>query len=314
MVLAISKSQTFSVLLVEDDQDDALLVRKMLEDVGSAGFDVLHVERLADACECLGRSLPDCVLLDLSLPDASWLDAPTEIRNLAPDVPVVILSGLDDELLAAKAVKGGAQDYLLKANTDAQLLSRSIRYAIERKRAGSEQAQDVMWDSLTGLPNRVLFLDRLKQALVRQNQRDWPLAVLFVDLEGLEQVNKSAGRAIGDELLAAVAGRLRAAVRERDTTARYGGDKFAVVCENTTGPGHRAQIVGSILKSIEEPFVVGDQTLFLDTRIGVALGTKGEEDPGELLSQAQVALQLAKEQGTSSELVRGGGVSIRGGV
>jgi diguanylate cyclase (GGDEF)-like protein len=310
--LATPKSQTISILLVEDDGDDALLVREMLEDVRGTEFEVHHGERLADACASLEGSPPDCILLDLSLPDARWLDAPNELTNIAPDVPVVILSGLEDELLAVRAVQDGAQDYLLKTHADVHLLRSSIRYAIERKRVDARKTHDLLWDSLTGLPNRALFLDRLSQALVRQKQRDWPLTVLLVDLEGLRLVNRSAGRSVGDELLTAVAGRLRGALRERDTVARLSGDKFGVICENTTGAGHRTKIVSSILERIEAPFLLEDHRLFLDARIGIAVGTSGDEDPEELLRDAQAAVQLAKEQGTPSELADRGTVPVRG--
>src|SRR5204862_2775465 len=104
-----------------------------LRDVDAAGFSVSHVERLADARQQLMESGAGCVLLDLSLPDATRLEALMQLRAAAPDVPIVILSGLQDELLAVKAVQEGAQDYLIKGRVDGALLGRSINYAIERK-------------------------------------------------------------------------------------------------------------------------------------------------------------------------------------
>jgi diguanylate cyclase (GGDEF)-like protein len=307
------KSHTVSVLLVEDDPDDALLVREMLENSRRVQFEVFQVTRLADARQRLLVSSPGCVLLDLSLPDARWLEAPSEFRALAPTVPVVIMSGQEDELLAVQAVQQGAQDYLVKGNIPPRHLVRSILYAIERKRAELETSQDFMWDALTGLPKRALFVDRLQQALVRQRQRGWSLAVLLVDLEGLKVINKCMGRPLGDEVLAGVAGRLREALRERDTAARFGGDKFAIVCENTSGAEHRAQIVRSVLKRMEEPFVIDGEDLFVDARIGVAIARHGAADPEELIRDAQIAVQVAKEQGVSSEL-HGPAVEVSAGV
>jgi diguanylate cyclase (GGDEF)-like protein len=251
---------------------------------------------LAEARRHLARASADCVLLDLSLPDAHGLEAPTEIHAMAPEVPVVILSGLEDEPAALRAVHEGAQDYLVKGHTDAQHLGRSILYAIERKRGETEAGREVMWDSLTGLPNRDLFLDRLKQALVRQKQRHSPLAVLFVDLENFGRVNRGAGRHVGDKLLAAVGARLREALRERDTTARYGGDKFAVVCENASNAVYRAELIRRVQRRIREPFVLEGRELTLDARIGVAVSRAGEADPRDLIQNAQASVEQAKER------------------
>jgi diguanylate cyclase (GGDEF)-like protein len=148
-----------------------------------------------------------------------------------------------------------------------------------------------------GLKDRARFLDHLQQALFRQEERDWPLAVLFVDLEGFRFVNKSVGRAVGNTLLAAVAGRLGALVCERDVVGHWGGDKFVVVCESTV-PGERARLVTDILNELGQPFSLGNQQLVLDSRIGIAVGIRGEKDPEELVRQAQAAVQEAREQGT----------------
>jgi two-component system, LuxR family, sensor histidine kinase DctS len=138
----MSKSQAVSVLLVEDDSDYALLVRDLLEARWSSNFQVVHVQRLTDALGHLRNWSPDCILLDLTLPDARCLEALAEIRAVAPDLPVVISSGLEDELLALKAVKAGAQEYLVKGRLDGDRLGRSIFYAIECKRDSSFGSAD----------------------------------------------------------------------------------------------------------------------------------------------------------------------------
>ena len=103
--LTMDKLKTFPILLVEDNPGDARLVQEMLGDVASTEFDVHHVERLAEARERLMRNGTGCVLLDLSLPDANRLEALMQLRAAAPDVPIVILSGLQDELLAVPHVR-----------------------------------------------------------------------------------------------------------------------------------------------------------------------------------------------------------------
>lgn len=124
------------VLLVEDNQGDAGLVRFALraESGGDYSFSAAHVLRLDDALESLKEKPFDLVLLDLSLPDAQGLDTLARIREAAPDLPIVIITGLNDESMAVEAVRGGAQDYLIKGQTDSHAVIRAILYSIERKR------------------------------------------------------------------------------------------------------------------------------------------------------------------------------------
>ena len=123
------------VLLVEDNPGDARLFVELVRETGSGHLKLEHVERLSSALERLSREHFDVVLLDLSLPDAQGLDTLTRAHGHAPKVPIVVLTGLDDELLAVKAVRLGAQDYLVKGHVDGDLLVRSVRYATERGRA-----------------------------------------------------------------------------------------------------------------------------------------------------------------------------------
>ena len=122
------------VLLVEDNLQYAHLIRAMVSG-GGTGFELTHVERLSDALEHLSKESWDVVLLDLLLPDSHGLDTMVKVQAQAPSISIVVLTGLDDEALAIKAMQKGAQDYLVKGQVDGNLLKRSIRYAIERKRA-----------------------------------------------------------------------------------------------------------------------------------------------------------------------------------
>ncbi|MBI3978709.1 MAG: HAMP domain-containing histidine kinase [Chloroflexi bacterium] len=134
-------TKPISILLVEDNPGDARLLRETLADVGTAQFDLVHVECLAEAWAALDASRFDVVLLDLLLPDGQGLDAIDRLRVRARDVPIVVLTGIDDETLAVGAVQEGAQDYLVKGHVDSGLLVRAIRYAIERKRSEEARAQ-----------------------------------------------------------------------------------------------------------------------------------------------------------------------------
>ena len=134
------ETEQWDLLLVEDDPDDALLLRDMLEDVPSARFELHHAQELEAALEMLERVQPDVVLLDLSLPDSRGLATFERLHDQAPDVPVVVLTGLPDETVAVAAVQRGAQDYLMKGEVGGPLLVRSLQYAIERQRNSHFQA------------------------------------------------------------------------------------------------------------------------------------------------------------------------------
>jgi PAS domain S-box-containing protein len=127
------------ILLIEDDAEYAQLVQTLLSMAWDASFDLEHTNQLSTGLEKLSEKDIDVVLLDLSLPDSWGFDTFTQVYAQASDVPIIVLSGLDDEMLAVQAVRAGAQDYLVKGQADGDLLVRATRYAIERKRSGEEQ-------------------------------------------------------------------------------------------------------------------------------------------------------------------------------
>src|SRR6185437_10840267 len=157
-----------SVLLIEDNPGDARLIREMLFEDSAGAFDLRSVARLSQGLEALSRESASLVLLDLTLPDSSGIETFSKVYAQAPDVPIIVLSGNDDQQLALYAVKSGAQDYLVKGKIDRELLLKAMQYSIERKRYQQELERQANYDGLTGLPNRHLFHDRLKQAVFTQ--------------------------------------------------------------------------------------------------------------------------------------------------
>ena len=130
------------VLLIEDNPGDARLIEEMLSEVRGAPFDSEYVDRLSEGLSRLAAGGIDLILLDLGLPDSSGLDTFIRVHTQSPEVPIIVLSGLDDEVLAVDAVGRGAQDYLVKGQADSNLLGRAMHYAIERKKA-----EDVLRES-----------------------------------------------------------------------------------------------------------------------------------------------------------------------
>jgi diguanylate cyclase (GGDEF)-like protein len=270
--------QPTRILLVEDDPDQAALVRRMLETALGPDHELVLAERIIDAQDRLAEMSVTCVLLDLSLPDARELEGLLELSETAPDVPIVVLSARTAELLAVRAVQEGAQDYLVKGRVDPGLLGRAIRYAIARKATEIESRLEAMRDPMTGLPNRALLRDRLDQVLARSRRQFSPFAVLFMDLNGFKQINDTYGHGAGDQVLVQVASRIRAAIREMDTPARYGGDEFVVLCEQVNSEEEAAEIAGRIAKSIEKPLLIDGAELRIGASIGIAIGSPGMTD------------------------------------
>lgn len=122
-----------TILLIEDNPDDAVLIQETLADTGNTSFEWVWVDRLSEGLDELASGRGDVVLLDLSLPDSHGLETFTKAQSQAPDVPIILLTGLDDEELAVQVVQKGAQDYLVKSHVEGQVLARSLRYAIERQ-------------------------------------------------------------------------------------------------------------------------------------------------------------------------------------
>jgi diguanylate cyclase (GGDEF)-like protein len=294
--------ESYHVLLVDGNPAEALatadsLGQSNLGQTGIGSFAVSRVATFAAAAERLRSVHYDAVLLDLALPDRQGLEAVKAMLALAPDMPLVVLSGLDDERLALEAVLHGAQDCLIRGQGDAALLRRAVRHAIERKRIERELSQLAKFDPLTGLPNRLLFRDRLAQAVQRTDRRNHLVALIFIDLDGFKAVNDRYGHAMGDRLLVAVAERLRRVVRCTDTVARLGGDEFTIILEGLRHPDDAARVAEQALLSLRQAFEIGGVAIELGASLGVAIASHAAEVPDALTHRADVAMYRAKACG-----------------
>src|SRR5260370_23705836 len=180
------------VLLIEDNPGDVRLIREMLAEGEDALFELACVGRLSQGLEYLVTRSPSLVLLDLSLPDSYGFDTFLKVYAHSPKVPIIVLTGYDDQTVALSAVQTGAQDHLVKGKLDRELLLRSLHYSIERKRYQEQLEHQANYDALTGLPNRNLLHDRLRQAVYSQrNPR--AIAVVFMVPDHFKFVNYSLG-------------------------------------------------------------------------------------------------------------------------
>ena len=214
------------VLLVEDNLGDVRLIREALGSIDPMSIELLHTDSLAAS---LAQDNVDAVLLDLSLPDSQGLETLIKMHAQMPDAPIVVLTGLEDETLAIRAVHVGAQDYLIKGQTDGHLLRHALRYAIERQRLQIELRELSLQDDLTGLRNRRGFMTLAEHRLKIARRNLYRIFLLYIDVDGLKKINDRLGHKQGDAALIETAHLLQATFRESDITARLSGDEFAVL-------------------------------------------------------------------------------------
>jgi two-component system, cell cycle response regulator len=262
-----------NILLVEDNPGDARLIRELLlAEAGARSPDsllqVYLVDRLSSGLERLVEGGIDVVLLDLSLPDSQGLETLMKVRAQSPQLPTVVLTGLANEEVAMQALQEGAQDYLIKGESDySSILKRSMRYAIERQRLQAELHRLALTDELTGLYNRRAFIALADQQLKLARRTHTDLFLLFADVDGLKEINDTLGHREGDRALIEIASILRQSARESDIIARMGGDEFVILGAQGTGAG-MSSLSGRIQTNLKAYNVRMDASY----RLGISLG------------------------------------------
>jgi diguanylate cyclase (GGDEF)-like protein len=284
-------------LLVEDNPDDAMMLKASLARSDVKSLEVTRVACLADAVDALHERRFDVVLLDLNLPDASGRACVEGIQQADARVPIVVLSGQSDEDYAVEILNRGVQDYLVKWEGDARIIMRAIRYAIERKRAELNLKYLARYDSLTGIPNRQYFQDQLQRAVNRARRSCSKLGLLFIDLDRFKSVNDTLGHGIGDSLLKAVVERLQESIRAGDVFARLGGDEFALLMEDIRTPLELEALACKLLESFRKPFAADGRAIAVTASIGIAVFPTDNSDAMGLLHNADIAMYQAKHKG-----------------
>lgn len=212
-----------------------------------------------------------------------------EIVIKGPDGPCGIIEAVDDQ-----CDRFSADDVSFM-----QAIANLLAAAVGRKRTESDIQRMAMEDALTGLPNRTDFRDRLLRELAAASSQRMT-AVMLLDLDHFKDVNDTLGHPIGDQLLIAVAGRLKGCVREEEPPARLGGDEFALILSNLRHTEDATGIARKVINSIAQPFMIDGHEVRLGASIGVTLCPLDSTDPDELLRNADLALYRAKEQGRNA--------------
>jgi diguanylate cyclase (GGDEF)-like protein len=300
----MSDDRKANILLVDDRGENLMALGELLQPLGQN----LVLARSGDeALKWLLSMDFACILLDVKMPGLDGFATAAHIkqREKTRHVPIIFLTAIShDPHQALKGYSAGAVDYLSKPLDPWVLRSKVAVFVdlyLERKRAQvAERAllHQAFHDTLTGLPNRALFADRLGQALARRERHLLEAAVLFLDIDRFKWVNDSLGHAAGDELLVAVADRLKAMLRPGDTVARFGGDEFVVLCDELRDGGEALMVADRLRTVLTDPFQLKGREIGLTASIGIALASTSTHDTSDaLLRDADAAMYRAKEGG-----------------
>jgi diguanylate cyclase (GGDEF)-like protein len=323
------------ILIIDDMPDNLRVLSSLLTREGYGVRKALNWHMALTACQTL---LPDLILLDIMIPEVDGYEICRRLKacRLTADIPVIFISALEDVFDKVKAFQVGGVDYITKpfefeevlVRVENQLALRTARLEIlklntelenrvnertsqlekalyklqqeinQRQQLQTKLLDIALHDSLTGLPNRVLFIKRLEQALNRAKlESDYHFAVLFLDCDRFKVVNNSLGHLVGDELLIAIARRLQASLSPFDSLARFGGDEFAILLENITDISTAIEVAECILKKLSQPFKLFRYEVFINASIGINWGNHNYEKSEYLLRDADTAMYRAKALG-----------------
>ena len=308
--MQLVKNHSPRILVIDDDDH----IRRLLLDIFSERYDCWEVSSAEDALVVLAQQSFDLVMSDINMGVMSGLELVPHVLSISQDSVVLLISGQNNIESAIEALRAGAFDYVLKpfdirhveaaverALKQSALLKEKRRYKDQLEKLLTERTAEVnrlaYYDTLTGLPNRTLFEDRLEQAVAVAQRAGQLLGILFVSLDQFKKVNDTLGHQPGDELMKQVAGRLRGCVTEGDTLARFGGDEFAVMLTHIEGAKDVVETIGSIRKALQPPFDLEGQELFATTSVGVSLFPSDGKESQSLLKNAGSALYRAKRSG-----------------
>ena len=323
-------------ILVIDNQPDNL--RSLFWVLHRNGYNVREALTWQMAVDICKIKLPDLILLEIFMPDIDGYEICLRLKkwHLTADIPIIFMSKLNDIVDKAKVFKTGCVDYIIKpfifeevlvkinnylelrkVKTEILELNSQLENRVKKRTQDLENALKelqhsihirqelqtklldiVLHDSLTGLPNRVLFIRKLEHALEQAKQEpSYKFAILFLDCDRFKVINDSLGHLVGDELLIAIAHRLQASLSPFDTLSRLGGDEFGIILENITDINSAIIIAEEILKNLSIAFHLSRYEVFMNASIGINWGSRDYEQPEYLLRDADTAMYRAKALG-----------------
>ena len=282
------------VILADDDPSIRLMVRHVLE---SEDFDIVEASDGLEAIKAVEKYHPALILLDAVMPGIDGFTTCQQIKdNGHTDIPVMMITGLDDDASVERAYEVGAIDFITKPIKWAVLKHR-VKSVVAKVIAERKVQLLAYRDTLTNLPNRLLFADRLEQAVIRADRSRTSMALMLVDIDDFKLVNDSFGHDAGDKLIKAVGELISRSLRRADTIARLGGDEFAVIIEGIDSPEDAISIADNLTTILEHNVRLDDQETYTSASIGIAVYPDDGKDARAILKNADTAMFRAKENG-----------------
>jgi len=314
----MEKTEAPLILVVDDDPMVRMLVTQSLR---KKGFAVTEAENGNVALSVMENCQPDVILMDVLMPEMDGFQTCQALRSTpnGEHVPVMMMTGLNDIESIDHAFEVGATDFITKP-LNFSILGYRIQYMLrtmELFRSLRESRAEIRhlayYDSLTSLPNRRMFNDRLEQAVEIGRRQESLTGVLFIDVDHFKHINDHYGHTIGDKLLTTVATQLVDCLRASDSVghqgqdessivsvARLGGDEFTVLLTNLERAEDAARVAKRIIDAIAVPFMLGSEEIVVTASIGIAVSPYDGDDVEELVKNADTAMFHAKEQGRNN--------------
>ncbi|MCZ6829307.1 MAG: EAL domain-containing protein [Gammaproteobacteria bacterium] len=294
-----------TIMMVDDEPLMLEVLELYLSEEGYWNF--VSVSQSTEAMAVLQREIPDIVFLDLVMPEVDGFDILREIRadEATKHLPVIILTSSNDAATKLKALELGATDFLGKPIDSSELALR-LRNTLTVK---AYQDQLAFYDGLTGLPNRTLFLDRLKWSITQADRAETGLSVMNVSLDRFRAINDSLGPLAGDEIIKQAASRLASVVREVDVVgrlaedkfskglARMGGDEFSILLPGLVDESLIKLVGDRVLSVMREAFTFEGYDVYSTASIGVTRYPEDGADSDSIIKHASAANEWAKQQG-----------------
>ncbi|EAT11677.1 GGDEF domain-containing response regulator [Bermanella marisrubri] len=296
-------SDEYRILMVEDDSDDYYLTKQALAKDHHRRYDIDRAKSIRAASDYVSNRY-DTILLDVVLPDSEGVNSILEIQNAFPNTPIIVLTGMGNDELGQSAIQLGVADYLSKSDMTPGLLSRCIRFSIERHNLINKLQNMALIDPLTLLSNRADFMQKLEHHLEYSLRYQTKLALCMVDLDGFKQVNDTLGHRAGDQVLQQFSTRLKQRLRKSDVLARLGGDEFVILMLGVGDEESSMQAAKEKMQAVAEPFLIYMDGQVHDIQLGMSIGiciSGGTiSTPDKLLHCADQAMYQVKKSGKNN--------------
>ena len=301
------KKIPIKILLVDDDEEEFFILQRLLKNARYAHYAFQWASNYNEGLSAILSHHHDAALVDYRLPESNGIELITAAMKQECKIPLILLTGQGSPAVDMASMAAGAKAYLSKGEFTAELLERTLRYAMEYKRDENRlkkldkfHQQKANYDALTELGNRDLFHRALARALKKSARYQESVVILFLDLDNFKQVNDSLGHDMGDQLLQKVAMRLKKNIRETDEIFRLGGDEFTIILEGNFHAHRLARIAQNIINDLSQSFVVREKKIFISVSIGIATSTGCGTNPETLIKSADLAMYAAKEKGKAN--------------